>query len=196
MNKVNGMERLDALKIRSEKVLVGERELVARTSSMMQQKALVEALGKIDPSTLLSQVSPVLAAAGSSNFASVLVSMGPLLYKSLMEFLSESASVAVAEAAGAILDNEQNFRVLRDEEKAVTDDQRTMEGRRYVESTALREWVRDTITPAQAFDVISVAIGLNDYRRLGGALASLVMGAMGAAKTSAPVPDSSGTPTT
>lgn len=186
MDKVNGTDKLDLLKVRSAKVVVGERELVLRTSTLMQQKALVVALAKINPAPIFAAGAPLIALAGGPGFVAALAEHGPAVYRAAMEFLATSASDALGEAAAAVLDTEQNFRIVRDEEKAVGDEDRTLDGKRYISSDRLRSWVVDTITPAQAFHVLAAAVDLNDYRRLGGVLAALATGVTGAAKTSEP----------
>lgn len=173
-------DKLELLRVRSQKVLVGERELTLRTSSLVQQQALAAALGKADPTAALAAVSPLLGAAGGEGFAAAVVEAGPALYRALMAFLADSAGPAVAEGVGILLDNEVNFRALRDE-GVLGDEECEREGRRYVLSSPLRQLVASTVTPRQAFAVLSGAMALNDYTVLGEALAALVMKAARAA---------------
>lgn len=185
------MDKLEMLRVRSERVLVGELELTLKTSTLMQQKSLMVSLGKIDPGPVFAAFKPVIDKAGSSEFVAAIIAAGPGIYKTVMEFASTAGGDALAEAAAAVLDNEANFKALRDTEKVLTDEDRTVEGRRYVLSDGLREWVAATITPRQAFHVLATAVKLNDYGALGEALAALARTAGAAIGSTQPATSSS-----
>lgn len=181
-------DKLDFLKVKSEEVLVGDRTLTLRTSTIMQQRDLVVALAKIDPAPLFAAARPIVDSAGGDGFVAAVIAAGPALYQTLMQFLGTAGGEVLAQAAAAALDNEANFRTLREEEKVVADEDRAMEGRRYVSCDALRSWVCGTITPRQAFHVLATTIRLNDYGVLGEALAGLAKRAAGTATKASPTP--------
>ena len=184
-------DKLELLRIKTERVLVGEREMILKTSTLVQQKALATALGKVDPGPLLAAVQPVLDDAAAPAFVATLTKATPEIYRAAMSFLATSAGDAVAEGVSYLLDNEQNFGALVSAGVAVEAER---EGGRYVGSAHLRALVSATITPRQALHVLVAAIGLNDYGALGGALAALVTRvASAAAKSNAkstPAPES------
>lgn len=174
---MNDISKLELLRIRSATVLVGETELVLKTSTLMQQLALANALGKIDPSPLLEAARPIVDKAGGADFVPTLLASGAVLWREALRFLGTAGGSVLAEVAGILLDNERNLGFL----DHLVEDDRTLDGRRYVESQNLRNWIAGTVTPRQALFVLTTAIELNDYGAVGEALAALAKRAAKAA---------------
>ena len=169
--------------VKEIRVPFSEHDLLLRTSTVAQQRALLEVVSALDPTPLVEMSRPFLDARNASVLDGVEDAMqrdGVAFIRAILNFLKTAATDLLALGAAVALDNEANYRWLKAGEKEFTAEPRRVAGR-YLECSEFREYVAAFITPAQAFNVLQEAFRLNQYSELGKALMGMV-----AAKTSSP----------
>lgn len=163
-------------KVKETSVPFADAELKLRTSTVAQQRALLEVVSALDPTPLVEMSRPFLDARNATVLDGVedaMQSNGVAFIRSIINFLKTAATDLLAMGAAVALDNEHNWRWLKAAEKDFVGEPRRVAGR-YLECPELREYIAAFITPAQAFNVLQEAFKLNQYAELGKALMGMV----------------------
>lgn len=170
------------LEIRRAKVQVGDRELVVQGMTLRQAEALASALKTLDLAPLTSALRPAIE---SSDVRAALGAASGNVLDAILDLLQSSTKTA-ADVVSIVLDNLPNYQQIKAAHPDDVTDPTTGRFGTYLTSDDLREWVRLSITPAQAVEVFRACTEVSDLQSVGKALLGLVTQATEAAPKASP----------
>lgn len=181
--------------LKTEEMPLAGYTLVLRSPTLRMQDAILAALQGVEVRPVFDALQPAIAAATSDGTSLVraLIEAAPVAVGAFVDHVLKHGVALVVEAACIALDTRANHRRLSgkpvDEDfdaAHIEDFERGPDGSVYLECASLRAFVRERITVAEAFWVMSTAAELGGYANLGKALMTGMAKTMGNVAAMAP----------
>lgn len=171
-------DALEKFRPKRVQVLVDETVLTMRPLSVAAQGEFLREMSALDWTPVLERLQPIVEGVFSLNLedkgtAAAIMAALPMIARDGLALVQAALGVALAPAAGVLLDNEANFKALV-EAQILTDDHCEREHIFYLRSPALRAYVAASVTAVQAEHILVTAWELNGWKDLvGKAMAAL-----------------------